>query len=106
MRTVNFHEATTHLSNLVDRAVKGEPFVIAKAGKPLVKVAALDAPAAPRRLHFLAGEIAVSDDFDRMGDAEIAALLRGRAVKLRSEGFLLLTTDAHLARYPGSVRQV
>ena len=46
MRTVNIHEAKTHLSRLVDRAAKGEPFVIAKAGKPLVKVVPLDAPAA------------------------------------------------------------
>ena len=74
MRTVNIHEAKTHLSSLVERAVQGEPFVIAKAGKPLVKVAALDAPAAPQRLGFLAGEIAVPDDFDRMGESEIAAL--------------------------------
>jgi len=48
--------------------------VIAKAGKPLVKVTALDAPAAPQRLGFLVGEIAVPDDFDRMGESEIAAL--------------------------------
>ena len=48
--------------------------VIAKAGKPLVKVAALDAPAAPKRLGFLSGEIAVPKDFDRMDEAEIAAL--------------------------------
>jgi prevent-host-death family protein len=74
MVTVNIHEAKTQLSTLVDQAVKGDAFVIAKAGKPLVKVAALDAPAAPRRLGFLAGEIAVPKDFDRMGDAEIAAL--------------------------------
>jgi prevent-host-death family protein len=74
MLTVNIHEAKTRLSKLVDQAVKGEPFVIAKAGKPLVKVTALDAPAAPRRLGFLAGEIAVPDDFDRLGEAEIAAL--------------------------------
>jgi prevent-host-death family protein len=74
MVTVNIHEAKTQLSKLVDQAVKGEPFVIAKAGKPLVKVTALDAPAAPRRLGFLAGEIAVPDDFDRMGEAEIEAL--------------------------------
>ena len=74
MITVNMHEAKTHLSKLVDRAVKGETFVIAKAGKPLVKVAALDAPSAPRRLGFLAGEISVPKDFDRMGDKEIAAL--------------------------------
>jgi len=74
VRTVNIHEAKTHLSKLVDQAARGEPFIIAKAGKPLVKVTALDAPAAPRRLGFLAGEIAVPDDFDTMGEAEIAAL--------------------------------
>jgi antitoxin (DNA-binding transcriptional repressor) of toxin-antitoxin stability system len=79
VRIVNIHEAKTHLSSLIDRAIKGEPFVIAKAGKPLVKVAALGAPAAPRRLGFLAGEIAVPDDFDRMGEAEIAALFGGEA---------------------------
>ncbi len=74
MVTVNIHEAKTQLSKLIDQAVKGEAFVIAKAGKPLVKVAALDAPAAPQRLGFLAGEIAVPKDFNRMGEAEIAAL--------------------------------
>jgi prevent-host-death family protein len=74
MRTVNIHEAKTHLSKLVDQAAKGEPFVIAKAGKPLVRVTALDTPSAPRRVGFLVGEIAVPDDFDTMGEAEIAAL--------------------------------
>ena len=74
MIKVNIHQAKTHLSRLVDQAVKGEPFVIAKAGKPLVKVTALASPAAPRRLGFMAGEIAVPADFDRMGEAEIAAL--------------------------------
>jgi prevent-host-death family protein len=72
--TVNIHEAKTQLSKLVDQAAKGETFVIAKAGKPLVKVAGLDAPDAPQRLGFLAGEIAVPKDFDRMGVDEIAAL--------------------------------
>ena len=74
MITVNIHEAKTQLSKLVDQAVKGEAFVIAKAGKPLVKVAALDSPDAPQRLGFLASEIVVPKDFDRMGAAEIAAL--------------------------------
>ena len=74
MVTVNIHEAKTQLSKLVDRAAKGEPFVIAKSGKPLVKVVALDAPKAPRRLGFLKGEFKIPDDFDRMGDAEIAKL--------------------------------
>jgi prevent-host-death family protein len=73
MRTVNMHEAKTHLSRLVERAAKGEGFIIARAGKPLVKVVPLDArdAAVPRRLGFLAGEIAVPDDFDRMGQDEI-----------------------------------
>ncbi|MEA2464538.1 MAG: hypothetical protein QOJ98_2285 [Acidobacteriota bacterium] len=74
MNTVNIHEAKTQLSRLVDRAAKGESFVIARAGKPLVKVAAIDAPAEARRLGFLKGEIEVPDDFDRMGEREIAAL--------------------------------
>ena len=76
MRTVNIHEAKTHLSRLVERAAKGESFVIAKAGKPLVKVTALDAPASgeAKRLGFMAGEIDVPDDFDRMGTAEIERL--------------------------------
>ena len=68
MRTVNIHEAKTQLSRLVDRAVQGEPFVIAKAGNPLVKVSALSAATTPTaRLGFLAGRISVPADFDRMG---------------------------------------
>ena len=74
MVTVNIHEAKTQLSKLVEQVVQGETLVIARAGKPLVKVTALSAPPAPRRLGFLAGEIAVPDDFDRMGGAEIGAL--------------------------------
>lgn len=78
METVNIHEAKTQLSKLIDRAARGESFVIAKAGKPLVKVVAIDAPAEPRRLGFLEGEIAVPDDFDRMGAEEIEALFGAR----------------------------
>lgn len=73
MRTVNIHEAKTQLSSLVEKAAKGEAFIIAKAGKPLVKVVALDAPdvSARRPLGFMQGEISVPDDFDRMGQEEI-----------------------------------
>lgn len=74
MSIVNIHEAKTHLSRLVERAVNGEPFVIAKAGKPLVRVTAIDAPTEPRRVGFLEDEIAVPDDFDRLGEDHIAAL--------------------------------
>lgn len=80
MQTVNIHEAKTQLSKLVDQASKGEPFIIAKAGKPLVKVTSLNAPigAQIRRLGFLVGEITVPNDFDRMGEAEIARLFGGK----------------------------
>jgi len=79
MRRVNIHEAKTHLSRLVDEAAKGESFIIAKAGKPVVKVTALDTPTGVqiRRLGFLAGQIAVPEDFDRMGSAEIEQLFGG-----------------------------
>ena len=60
-------------------AAKGEPLVIAKAGEPLVTVVALDAPRAVRRIGFMAGQIEVPDDFDRMGEAEIERLFGGRA---------------------------
>lgn len=76
MQTINIYEAKTHLSRLVDRAANGEPFVIAKAGKPLVKVVPLNAPEAGqvKRLGFLEGQIAVPEDFDQMGKAEIEQL--------------------------------
>lgn len=76
MQTVNIHEAKTQLSKLIEQAVKGDAFIIAKAGKPLVKVARLDVPAAAhiRRLGFMAGQIKVPDDFDAMGNAEIELL--------------------------------
>lgn len=76
METVNIHEAKTHLSRLLERAARGESFIIAKAGKPMVRVMPLDSPvgAEPARLGFLAGEIEVPDDFDTMGAEEIEQL--------------------------------
>ena len=81
MLTVNIHEAKTQLSKLVDAAVKGESFIIAKAGKPLVKVMALDAPSGGqrKRLGFMKGHGVVPDDFDAMGKSEIEALFTGEA---------------------------
>jgi antitoxin (DNA-binding transcriptional repressor) of toxin-antitoxin stability system len=81
MKTVNIHEAKTQLSKLVEEELKGEPFVIAKAGKPIVKVTALSAPvgAQVRRLGFMAGQISVPDDFDRMGRDEIERIFSGGA---------------------------
>ena len=79
MRSVNMHDAKTQLSRLVDQAARGEPFIIAKAGRPLVKVTAIEAPAPSemRRLGFMAGRITVGDNFDEIGRAEIEQAFDG-----------------------------
>ena len=79
MKTVNIHEAKTQLSKLVEEASKGESFIIAKAGKPVVKVTPLSAPTGGqiRRLGFMAGQISVPDDFDEMGRGEIERVFQG-----------------------------
>jgi len=81
MKTVNIHQAKTQLSKLIEQASKGESFVIAKAGKPVVRVTALSTPtdAQVRRLGFMAGQISVPDDFDRMGKEEIERMFGGGA---------------------------
>lgn len=81
MPTYNIHEAKTQLSRLVEQAAHGEPFIIAKAGRPMVKVIAIDTPEPPqiRRFGFMAGQIAVPDDFNTMASDEIAALFDGEA---------------------------
>jgi prevent-host-death family protein len=81
MKTVNVHEAKTQLSRLIEQATKGESFVIAKAGKPMVKVTAIDAPDAGHmeRVGFLKGQISVPADFDQMGSDQIEQLFGSEA---------------------------
>jgi prevent-host-death family protein len=77
VKIVNMHEAKTHLSRLVEAAAQGEPFIIARAGKPLVQVMMI-APAPVNRTGFLKGQIDCPDDFTVMAEDEIAALFAGR----------------------------
>ena len=79
MKTVNIHEAKTHLSRLVDEVERGEPIVIAKAGKPKAKLVRFDAPESKpkRRIGFLKGKIKVPDDFDTMFAEEIEKMFGG-----------------------------
>jgi prevent-host-death family protein len=80
MLAVNIHEAKTHLSRLVEDAAHGKPFIIAKAGRPMVKVIPFteneNMPA--QRLGFMSGEISVPDDFDSMDSGELVGLFEGR----------------------------
>ena len=80
MQTVNIHEAKTHLSRLVDEAAQGKVFIIAKAGKPMVKVLPLlDGDLeGTEKLGFMSGEIEVPDDFDSFGAKEIIRLFEGK----------------------------
>lgn len=75
MKTVNMHEAKTHLSRLVEAATKGEPFVIARAGKPLVEVRAIEPGQKPERqlFGFLKGKFVYDPEADRQLDEEIRA---------------------------------
>ncbi len=80
MRKFNIHEAKTKLSRLVEDVVeRGDSFIIAKAGKPMVKVVRIDSPAAHKneRLGFLKNQIVVPDDFDRMGEDKITQVFMG-----------------------------
>ena len=81
MQTYNIHEAKTHLSKLVEMAARGESFVIAKAGKPMGKVIALDMPESSqmKRFGFMAGQIKVPNDFNTMGADEIQSLFENKS---------------------------
>lgn len=63
MQTVNIHQAKTQFSKLVDAALHGEEIVIAKAGKPAVKLVPFT-KATPRKFGVLKGKIKIAKDFD------------------------------------------
>ena len=77
MATYNIHEAKSQLSKLIEAVQRGETVVIAKAGKPMVKVVPLDAPVGKKmqRFGFMKDVgTTVPDDFHRMFDADIEEL--------------------------------
>ncbi len=80
MKTVNIHEAKSNLSRLLKEVQQGRPFLIAKAGKPIARVTSIEEkePGQTRRLGFLAGQIEVPEDFDRMAEKEILLLFGER----------------------------
>ena len=80
MQIFNIQKAKEQLSRLVDQAANGKPFIIAKAGKPMVKVMPLNVRVRGKvkRVGFMAGQIMVPDDFDRMGQGKIKQLFGSR----------------------------
>ena len=78
MQQFNIHEAKTRLSFLVDNAMRGNPFIIAKAGKPMVKVVSVSYEETPKqRIGFMRGQFSVPADFDSMGQKEIEGIFEG-----------------------------
>ena len=79
MLTINIHEAKTQLSRLVDEAAKGNVFIIAKAGKPMVKVSPLSEEElkGSEKLGFMTSEISVPDDFDSLEETIVRRLFEG-----------------------------
>jgi antitoxin (DNA-binding transcriptional repressor) of toxin-antitoxin stability system len=63
MATFNIHEAKTHLSRLIDRAEKGEEIVIARAGKPVVRLERIT-PVGRRTPGVDKGRVVIHPDFD------------------------------------------
>ncbi len=79
MRTYNIHEAKTHLSRLIDEVENGEPFIIAKAGKPKAQVIPIRASKKKpmQRIGFMKGMYKAPDDIKNPFAAEIEEMFYG-----------------------------
>ena len=75
---MNVYEAKARLSALIAEAEQGGEVVIARAGRPVVRLVAVGRPTSPRRSGALRGRIALADDFDAY-DAEIERLFTGES---------------------------
>jgi prevent-host-death family protein len=68
MEVTNIHEAKSQLSKLVDRALKGEEVIIARAGKPMVRLVPVRDSESPRKGGQWKGKIRIAEDFDVLPD--------------------------------------
>ena len=73
MKIANIHEAKSQLSKLIESALAGEEIIIAKAGKPLVKLIPYQENKTPRTPGGWEGKVIMSDDFDDELPADILA---------------------------------
>lgn len=76
MQITNIHEAKTNLSKLIEHALAGQEVIIAKAGKPVVKLTAYKKSNKPRKPGILKGKITMAKDFTEE-DKEINQLFYG-----------------------------
>ena len=72
-KTVNVHEAKTHLSRLLEAVEAGEDVVIARAGKPIARLVPVAARTEARTPGSWRGRVFIADDFDETPEELIAA---------------------------------
>jgi len=73
----NIHEAKTNFSKLIDRALAGEEVIVAKAGRPLVRLVPINSDKPRRQFGLDKGAFSVPDDFDA-ADPEIEKMFYGQ----------------------------
>lgn len=78
MTTVNMQAAKTHLSRLVEEAVAGDDIILAKAGRPLVRLVPVQPDVSPRRPGAWKGKVRMAKDFSA-ADERVIALFAGPA---------------------------
>jgi prevent-host-death family protein len=79
VRTINIHEAKTHLSRLVEEVSAGEELTIAKAGKPLARLVPIKSAKRVRKPGFLKGKIRIANDFDAPLPSDLIDAFEGKA---------------------------
>ena len=82
MRTVNIQAAKTHLSRLLEEAVTGEDIVIAKAGRPYVRLVPYRGDPSPRQLGGWEGRVRIAPDFDELPE-EVIRQFEGRPARAK-----------------------
>jgi len=74
MSQVNIHDAKTHLSKLIERAERGEEVIIARAGKPVARLTAIEPSEHGRRFGAMKGKARVDESFfEPLPDDELNA---------------------------------
>jgi prevent-host-death family protein len=71
MQINNIHETKTQLSRLLEKVMKGEEIIIAKAGKPVAKLVPYTEKPTKRQPGFWKGKVTMSEDFDQTPDSVI-----------------------------------
>ncbi len=66
--TLTLSDAKARFSEIVEKAVGGDEFIVTRMGKPVVRISRFAAAQAPRKLGDLAGQIRMSKDFDEWPD--------------------------------------